>query len=80
MHEFYELLGNLNTDIIKQVSCKCLGQQRQEVTLHFEAFAKEFGVAPKTMVLYMEDRSSNGSIMYTGRSSSVIDENNDMFG
>ena len=79
MNEFYELLGNLNTDIIKQVSCKCLGQQRQEVTLHFEAFAKEFGVAPKTMVLYMEDRSSNGSIMYTGRSPSVIDENNDMF-
>ena len=56
---FYERLGRLNPDIIKNLVCNELNNKVYEVTLHFEAFAREFGMAPKTMTLYLEDRTSD---------------------
>lgn len=75
---FYERLGRLNHDIIKDVACTRLVEGCCEVTLYFEAFAKEFGIAPKTMTLHLEDYNSPDNITYTGRSPVVPDENDDM--
>ena len=75
---FYERLGRLNPDIIKKSVCSRLVEGQCEVALYFEAFAKEFGMAPKTMTLHLEDRISPGHIMYTGRSPAVTDDNDDV--
>lgn len=75
---FYQQLGQLNHDIIKDVVCRRLAEGRSEVTLYFEAFAKEFGMAPKTMTLHLEEYTSHENIIYTGRSPVVPDENDDM--
>lgn len=75
---FYERLGRLNPDIIKKAVCSRSVEGHCEVALYFEAFAKEFGMAPKTMTLHLEDRTSPGHIMYTGRSPAVTDENDDV--
>ena len=75
---FYRRLGRLNHDIIKNVVCSRSAEGRCEVTLYFEAFAKEFGMAPKTMTLHLEDYTSPGNIMYTGRSPTVTDDNDDV--
>tara|TARA_Y100000748_G_scaffold281655_1_gene261407 strand:+ start:641 stop:1210 length:570 start_codon:yes stop_codon:yes gene_type:complete len=75
---FYRRLGQLNHDIIKDVVCRRLAEGRCEVTLHFEAFAQEFGMAPKTMTLHLEDYTSPENITYTGRSPVVPDENDDV--
>ena len=78
LSSFYERLGKLNPDIIKNVVCAQSNNELYEVTLHFEAFAKEFGMSPKTMTLYLEDRTSDGETTYTGRSKTVTDERDDV--
>jgi len=78
MDSFYQRLGRLNHDIIKDVVCERSAEGLREVTLHFEAFAKEFGMAPKTMTLHLEDYTSPGDITYTGRSPVVADANDEV--
>ena len=75
---FYKQIGQLNPDIIKNVVCNELNNELYEVTLYFEAFAREFGMAPKTMSLYLEDRTSDEVTIYTGRSPVVADECDDV--
>ena len=66
MIQFYQQLGTLNTDIIKEIEYTKLSPYKLDITLLFIQFAKEFGVAPKTMVLRLEDRSGPNNIHFTG--------------
>ena len=70
MIDFYRQLGTLNPDIIKEIEYTKLSPYKLDITLWFTQFAKEFGVAPKTMVLRLEDRSGPTKIHFTGRTPS----------
>ena len=72
IESFYELLANVNSDIIRNIaiiSCDSVDSvDLWNIELTFEPFSKNFGISAKSMSLALFDKTIDHKLHYIGKS------------